>query len=97
MGSLARYYLERNTCPRMLDNRSAIPDEIKNACEKYKVQGVIYEKMQNCECWGGEAFYLEPLLKDSGFPMLQVEREEQMANAGQLAIRAEAFIEMLEQ
>ena len=97
MGSLARYYLERNTCPRMLDNRPAIHDEIKNACEKFKVQGVIYEKMQNCECWGGEAFYLEPLLKDSGFPMLQVEREEQMANAGQLAIRAEAFIEMLEQ
>ncbi len=97
MGSLARYYLERNTCPRMLDNRPAIHREIVEACKKYDVQGVVYQKMQNCECWGGEAFYLEPTLKDAGVPMLQVEREEQMANAGQLAIRAEAFIEMIEQ
>ena len=35
-------------------------------------------------------------LKAVGVPMLQVEREEQMANAGQLAIRAEAFVEMIE-
>jgi hypothetical protein len=28
--------------------------------------------------------------------MLQLEREEQMSNAGQLDIRAEAFIEMIE-
>ena len=60
------------------------------------MQGVVYQKMQNCECWGGEAFFLEPALKEAGIPMLQLEREEQMANAGQLAIRAEAFVEMLD-
>ena len=96
LGSIAKYYLTRNTCPRSLDNRPSIHKEIVNACKKYNVQGVIYQKMQNCECWGGEAFYLEPDLKAVGIPMLQVEREEQMANAGQLAIRAEAFIEMIE-
>ena len=96
LGSLARYYLERNTCPRMLDNRPAIHKEIVDACKKYNVQGVIYEKMQNCECWGGEAYYLEPALKEIGVPMLQLQREEQMSNAGQIAIRAEAFVEMIE-
>lgn len=96
MGSLARYYLERNTCPRMLDNRPAMHKEIIDACKKYNVQGVVYEKMQNCECWGGEAYYLEPALKEIGVPMLQLQREEQMSNAGQIAIRAEAFIEMIE-
>lgn len=96
LGSLAGYYLERNTCPRMLDNRPAMHKEIIDACKKYNVQGVVYEKMQNCECWGGEAYYLEPALKEIGVPTLQLEREEQMANAGQLAIRAEAFIEMIE-
>jgi len=96
MGSIAKYYLTRNTCPRSLDNRPAIHKEIVDACKKFDVQGVIYEKMQNCECWGGEAYYLEPDLKAEGIPMLQLEREEHMANAGQLAIRAEAFIEMLD-
>lgn len=96
LGSLAKYYLTRNTCPRSLDNRPAIHQEIVEACKKFNIQGVVYEKMQNCECWGGEAYYLEPDLKEIGVPMLQVEREQQMANAGQLGIRAEAFIEMIE-
>ncbi|MFB0920201.1 MAG: 2-hydroxyacyl-CoA dehydratase family protein [Oscillospiraceae bacterium] len=96
MGSLARYYLTRNTCPRELDNRPAIHAEIVALCKEYSVQGVVYEKMQNCECWGGEIYYLEPDLKQIGIPVLQVEREEQMANIAQLAVRAEAFIEMLE-
>ena len=96
LGSIAKYYLTRNTCPRALDNRPSIHKEIIEKAKAYGVQGVIYQKMQNCECWGGEAYYLEPELKEAGIPMLQLEREEQMANAGQLAIRAEAFIEMLE-
>ena len=97
IGSLARYYLTRNTCPRELDNRPDIHNEIVALCKEYNVQGVVYQKMQNCECWGGESYYLEPDLKQIGKPVLQVEREEQMANIAQLAIRAEAFIEMLEQ
>lgn len=96
MGSLARYYLERNTCPRELDNRPAIRQEIIDLCGKYGVQGVVYQKMQNCECWGGESYGLEPALKKIGIPLLQVEREEHMTNTGQLAVRAEAFVEMLE-
>lgn len=96
IGSIADYYLTRNTCPRSLDNRPAIHKEILKKVKEYNVKGIIYQKMQNCECWGGEAYYLEPALKEIGIPMLQVEREEQMANAGQLAIRAEAFIEMLD-
>ena len=96
LGSIANYYLNRHVCPRSLDNRPAIHKTIVDNCKAYNVQGVIYQKMQNCECWGGEAYYLEPDLKAVGVPMLQVEREEQMANAGQLAIRAEAFVEMIE-
>ena len=96
LGSIAKYYMARNTCPRSLDNRPAIHQEIVELCKKYNVQGVIYQKMQNCECWGGESYYLEPTLKEIGVPLLQLDREEQMANAGQLSIRAEAFIEMLE-
>ncbi len=96
LGSVADYYLTRILCPRMLDNRIRLQKMIVDTCKEYNVEGVIYEKMQYCECWGGESLYLEPDLKEIGVPMLQVEREEHLANAGQLAIRAEAFVEMIE-
>jgi len=96
LGSLAKYYLTRIVCPRMMDNRVALQKNIVDTCKEYGVAGVVYEKMQYCECWGGESYFLEPDLKAAGIPMLIVEREEHLANAGQLAIRAEAFIEMIE-
>lgn len=94
--SIAQYYLERIVCPRMMDNRVRLQQWIVDTCKEYKVDGVVYQKMQYCECWGGESMFLEPQLKDIGVPMLIVEREEHLANAGQLAIRAEAFMEMIE-
>ena len=96
LGSLAQYYLTRIVCPRMMDNRVALQQWVADTAKEYAVDGVVYEKMQYCECWGGESMFLEPKLADEGIPMLTLEREEHMSNAGQLAIRAEAFIEMIE-
>lgn len=94
--SIAKYYLDRLVCPRMMDDREELYEYIVKTAKEYKVDGVIYEKMQYCECWGGESLLLDEGLKAEGIPLLTVEREEQLANAGQLAIRAEAFIEMIE-
>lgn len=96
LGSIAKYYLTRIVCPRMMDNREELQKWVTDTAKEYKVDGIIYEKMQYCECWGGETMFLEPMLKEADIPMLTVEREEHLANAGQLAIRAEAFIEMIE-
>jgi len=96
LGSIANYYLKRLICPRMIDNRDELHDFIIKTAKEYNVDGIIYEKMQYCECWGGESVFLEGELKEAGIPLLTVEREEHLANAGQLAIRAEAFIEMIE-
>lgn len=96
LGSIADYYLTRLVCPRMMDKHQELHDFIMNSVKEYGADGVIYQRMQNCECWGGENVLLEQKLKDAGIPLLTVEREQQMANAGQLAIRAEAFIEMIE-
>ena len=94
--SVAEYYLDRIVCPRMIDNRGELHSHIVKKALDYKVDGLIYEKMQNCECWGGENTFLEPALKDVGIPILYLEREEKLANIGQLEIRAEAFVEMIE-
>lgn len=96
IGSIADYYLDRIVCPRMIDNRDKLHDFIVNRAKEYKVDGLLYTKMQNCECWGGENTFLEPVLKEAGVPVLYLEREEKFANIGQLEIRAEAFIEMVE-
>ena len=96
MASIAEYYLDRVVCPRMIDNRDALHDLIVETAVEYKVDGLIYQKMQNCECWGGENTYLEPRLDEAGVPVLYLEREQKLANIAQLEIRAEAFIEMVE-
>lgn len=96
LGSIAEYYLTRIVCPRSLDNRTELHENIINMAKQYKVDGVVYQKMQYCECWGGENVLLEDELKAENIPLLTVEREEHLANVGQLAIRAEAFVEMIE-
>ena len=96
IGSLAKYYLERLVCPRMMDKHEALHDYIFECVREYGADGVVYQRMQNCECWGGENVLLEQRLKDAGIPLITLEREEHMANAGQLAIRIEAFIEMID-
>lgn len=96
LGSIADYYLDRIVCPRMIDNRDALHKLIVNRATEYKVDGLLYQKMQNCECWGGENTYLEPALKEANVPIFYLEREEKLANIGQLEIRVEAFIEMIE-
>ncbi|MEG1191339.1 MAG: 2-hydroxyacyl-CoA dehydratase family protein [Oscillospiraceae bacterium] len=96
LGSIADYYLNRLVCPRMIDNRDALHELILKRAKDYKVDGLIYQKMQNCECWGGENVFLEQELKDAGVPILNLEREQKLANLGQLEIRVEAFIEMIE-
>ncbi len=96
IGSVADYYIDRLVCPRMIDNRDELHELILRRAKEYMVDGLIYQKMQNCECWGGENVFLEDELKNAGIPLLNVEREQKLSNVGQLEIRAEAFIEMIE-
>lgn len=94
--SIAKYYLERLVCPRMMDMHFDLDDHIMETCKEWHVDGILYQRMQYCEIWGGEEAYFQNRFKDAGIPVLTVEREEQMTNEGQLGIRAEAFVEMLE-
>lgn len=97
LGSIAKYYLDRLVCPRMMDKHFEMDDYIIDSCKKWNVDGILYQRMQYCEVWGGEEAYFQDRLKDAGIPMLVVEREEQMVNMGQLAVRVEAFVEMIEE
>jgi len=98
ISSIANSYLSRTVCPRMcqVSTHNSLYEMIVGMVKDYKVDGIIYTKMKNCQVWGSENLYCEEDLKAANIPLLIVEREEIMTNAGQLAVRAEAFIEMVE-
>ncbi|MDR1946688.1 MAG: 2-hydroxyacyl-CoA dehydratase family protein [Desulfovibrio sp.] len=96
LDSLARSYLSRPVCPRMCNLHTGIYDFIHGMARDFSVDGILYVKMKNCDLWGGESVHIEDKLKAAKIPLLTVEREEIMTNVGQLAVRAEAFIEMIE-
>lgn len=95
--SLAKAYLENIVCPRMVDMHTDILQLIVDMAREYRVDGIIFTKMQNCELWGCEGLYFYQKLQEAGYPVLNLEREEIMTSTGQLSIRAEAFVEMLEE
>jgi benzoyl-CoA reductase/2-hydroxyglutaryl-CoA dehydratase subunit BcrC/BadD/HgdB len=94
--SIARSYLEKPTCPRMCNMHDEVHEFIRQMAMDYGVDGIVYAKLQYCEVWGGEGLHFEDKIKEWGIPLLTLEREEIMTNVGQLKVRAEAFIEMLE-
>lgn len=94
--SLAETYLTRPVCPRMCDLHHAFRDQVLDMAREYNVEGMVYVRMKNCDMWGGESLFLDQKIKDAGLPLLVLEREEITTNAGQVAIRAEAFLEMIE-
>lgn len=96
LSALAKSYLSRPTCPRMCNLHDELHDFILKTLKDFRVDGIIYARMQYCEIWGGENVFFEEKFKEANIPLLTLEREEILTNTGQLAVRAEAFIEMIE-
>ena len=94
--SLSRSYLSRPKCPRMMNQHVSLFEFIVDMVQRFKVDGIIFQKMQFCNLWGGESLYLEKKLKELRIPFLSIEREHIVTNAAQIATRVEAFIEMIE-
>lgn len=95
MFSLAKSYLSRANCPRMMDQHINISNFIKDMVQSFKVDGIIYQKMQFCDLWGGESLFLEGKLKELKIPFFPLQREHIITNKAQIATRVEAFIEMI--
>ena len=94
--SLAIGYINKPTCHRMVDQHEALFSLIISMMKEYSVDGIIYEKMLNCDLWGGENLFLEKRFKEANIKVLHLQREEILTNRLQTAVRVEAFIEMLE-
>ena len=96
LGSIAKYYLTRSSCPRMIDGSDDIHEYIFAAAQEYSIDGVIIVRMQHCGKWDVETYILEDLFKQQGIPSISLERQVLMSQQGQLRLRVEAFRELLE-
>ena len=68
---------------------------IKEMFRKYKADGMIHYGLQFCQPYITESMPVERALEKEGIPVLRIETDYSMEDAGQLKTRIEAFIEQI--
>jgi len=93
--AIAGHYLNRISCPRMMEEFNARVDAILKSVEEYNADGVIIEFIKFCDIWGAEANLIATEVRKRGVPALCLEREYRLTGEGQLKTRIQAFIESM--
>jgi len=93
---LARSYLRRSLCPRMVGRLGERTQAIEEMATRSRADGVVYQHIRYCDLWGGEQLPVRKRLKDAKIPLLVLEREYRLGTRGQLRTRVQAFLERLE-
>jgi len=96
MVGLARSYLRRPSCPRMVDGVAERSDYVKQMVKDFEVDGVVFQRIRYCDLWGGQMLQMEKDLREARIPMLGLDREYSLSATGQLRTRVQAFLERLE-
>jgi benzoyl-CoA reductase/2-hydroxyglutaryl-CoA dehydratase subunit BcrC/BadD/HgdB len=87
------YY--RISCPRMMDDHIRRLEFLKGEIDKLKVDGVILQRINNCDLCGCENMMLLHELKELDIPVLNMDREFYQEDTTRLQTRIEAFLEMI--
>ena len=93
--TLARQGLQNISCPRMMESFGDRVDEILNAVEDCRADGVVLQTMKFCDTWGVESSPMTQAIRKAGIPVLNLEREYTMSSEGQLQTRIQAFLESM--
>ena len=94
--AIARYYLqERIPCARMIGEHPRRLEFMREMLDTFKVDGVVFQRLKFCHLWGGEGYLLRRALRESGVPILSLEREYVLSGLGQLRTRVQAFLESM--
>jgi benzoyl-CoA reductase/2-hydroxyglutaryl-CoA dehydratase subunit BcrC/BadD/HgdB len=70
-------------------------ETISNLVKEFKVDGVVEMTLQACHTYAIETNQVRKLLQKENIPFISVETDYSTADAAQLKLRIEAFIEML--
>lgn len=93
MDALARRYLARVSCPRMMDDVKGRMAYTLDAVRVYGADAVILEKLEFCSMMSGENYIATHELAKAGIPALALTRELYGGEVGQLKTRLQAFYE----
>ena len=96
LNALAQYYVaDRPSCPRVFGLYEKRIDYVTNMVRDFSVDGVILERLAFCDLWGFEQFSIFNDFKESGIPLLMLDREYTLGAVGQLRTRVQAFLETM--
>ncbi|MFW9939055.1 MAG: 2-hydroxyacyl-CoA dehydratase subunit D [Candidatus Thorarchaeota archaeon] len=87
------YY--RISCPRMMDDHKRRLDFLKEQIKEANIEGVILQRINNCDLHGCDNMLFNHELKDLEIPVLNMDREFYQADTNRLQTRIEAFLEMI--
>jgi len=85
----------RMSCPRMMDDHERRLDFIKSEIKRANVDGVILQRINNCDLHGCDNMLYVHELKDLEIPVLNLDREFYQEDTTRLQTRIEAFLEMI--
>jgi benzoyl-CoA reductase/2-hydroxyglutaryl-CoA dehydratase subunit BcrC/BadD/HgdB len=94
--SLAKAYL-RDRVPSAFMRSSAGKrlDFAKKLITDFKVSGVIWYELLCCETYDQESYFFDQKMRERNIPMLIVESNYDISDAGPLRTRVDAFIELV--
>jgi bzd-type benzoyl-CoA reductase N subunit len=92
--ALADYYLHKAPCAIMIDTERRI-DHMRKLVNAFRADAVIYFSIKFCSTNLLDMSSIKDKLNESGIPVLFLEGERSLVNAGQLKTRIQAFLEML--
>ncbi|MCL6472060.1 MAG: 2-hydroxyacyl-CoA dehydratase family protein [Firmicutes bacterium] len=93
LDAIADRYMKLD-CACFTPNKERL-DNILSLVKEYKADGVIHYSLQFCDPFTVEYASVEKTLKGAGIPVLKIETDYSMEDAGQLSTRVEAFLETI--
>jgi benzoyl-CoA reductase subunit C len=94
IAALAKRYIERISCPRMIDYWRRLKF-IKDLAKEFKADGIIVQRMQYCDGWTSDGAMIRWQAKEDSMPCLLLQREYMMSAVGQMRTRVQAFLETI--
>ena len=95
LDSITKRLYYRLSCPRMMDDHERRLDFLKEEIKKANIEGVILQRINNCDLHGCDNMLFTHELKELGIPILNIDREFYQSDTTRLQTRIEAFLEMI--
>lgn len=83
------------SCPRMMDDHPRRLNFVKQELEEANIDGVLLQRINNCDLHGCDAMLFEHELKQLDIPVYNFDRENFQSDTTRLRTRIQAFLEMI--